>query len=220
MTTDQAPKPRWERRKEARPAELLAAALELFVERGFAGTRLDDVAARAGVSKGTLYLYFQNKEDLFKAVVRENIVRNLAEMRETMASFKGSYGELIALVIRQWWERVGNSNASGITKLMIAESGNFPEITRFYYDEVIEPSNRLFRSLLERGAEAGEFRPVDAENFVQVMMGPMVMLMLWKHSIGPCSHKPIDTEKYLAMYTEIALTALRPETSQPASRST
>ena len=67
-----AARPRWERRKEARPAELLAAALELFVEKGYAGTRLDDVAQRAGVSKGTLYLYFENKEDLFKAVVRES----------------------------------------------------------------------------------------------------------------------------------------------------
>ena len=84
---DSAPRaPRWERRKESRPAELIAAALDLFVERGFAATRLDEVAARAGVSKGTLYLYFDSKEDLFKAVIRETIVPLLSDFQRSMDS--------------------------------------------------------------------------------------------------------------------------------------
>src|SRR5262245_33517236 len=93
------PRPRWERRKEARPAELLSAALDLFVEKGYAGTRLDDVAARAGVSKGTLYLYFQNKEELFKAVVRENIVTALVETAQEMRDFDGPTAELLRNLI-------------------------------------------------------------------------------------------------------------------------
>src|SRR5262250_1916785 len=93
---------RWSRRKEARPEEITAAALELFVERGFANTRLDDVASRAGVSKGTLYLYFANKVELFKAVVREALVARLVEFRERIDHFQGSSFELLGLVFKTW----------------------------------------------------------------------------------------------------------------------
>ena len=95
--------PRWERRKDARPGELAAAALELFIERGFAATRLDDVAKRAGVSKGTLYLYFDSKEDLFKAVIREGYVAPLAEAEQFLATFEGSSSDLIREIFRRWW---------------------------------------------------------------------------------------------------------------------
>src|SRR5215813_6082104 len=97
------PRPRWERRKEARPAELLVAALELFVERGYASTRLDDVAAKAGISKGTLYLYFANKEELFKAVVREALVARLVEFKSQIGKFQGTSAELLRVVFRTWW---------------------------------------------------------------------------------------------------------------------
>src|SRR5512137_1714014 len=103
--TTPAARPRWERRKEARPAELLAAALELFVEKGYAGTRLDDVAQRAGVSKGTLYLYFENKEDLFKAVVRESVVTLISETADEIERFEGPSDALLEQVIRSWWAR-------------------------------------------------------------------------------------------------------------------
>src|SRR3954466_4267347 len=102
-------KPRWERRKDARPQELLAAALDLFVERGFASTRLEDVAKRAGVSKGTLYLYFTNKEELFKAVVRENIIPSIGEAEDAMATFEGSTADLFRYFINGWWERIINT---------------------------------------------------------------------------------------------------------------
>src|SRR3954469_7259386 len=114
-------KPRWERRKEARPQELLAAALDLFVERGFAATRLDDVAARAGVSKGTLYLYFANKEELFKAVVRESMLPALDEAEDLIKHHQGHSAALFEDIIMGWWERIGQSKVSGITKLIMAE---------------------------------------------------------------------------------------------------
>src|SRR3954462_6809689 len=100
-------KPRWERRKDARPQELLAAALDLFVERGFASTRLEDVAKRAGVSKGTLYLYFENKEELFKAVVRENIVPAIGAAEDVIAGFEGPSDELLRCVLFGMWDRIG-----------------------------------------------------------------------------------------------------------------
>jgi AcrR family transcriptional regulator len=203
-------RPRWERRKQARPAELLAAALALFVEKGYAGTRLDDVAARAGVSKGTLYLYFANKEELFKAVVRENIVRNIAEARQAATAYEGPTGELLAAMLRQWWERVGDTPASGITKLVLAESGNFPEIARFYVQEVIEPAHRLLAGVIERGIRRREFRRVDVPTFVRVLTAPMVMLMLWRHSFDACCHDTIDPRRYVAAHIDATLHALRP----------
>src|SRR5512142_2099140 len=111
------PKPRWERRKEARPAELLAAALELFVEKGYAGTRLEDVAHRAGVSKGTLYLYFENKEDLFKAVVRGNVLPVLQHGEKLVEALSGSSADLVRKLVRGWWELTGSTKIAGIPKL-------------------------------------------------------------------------------------------------------
>ncbi len=207
--TATATAPRWARRKQARPAELLAAALALFVEKGYAGTRLDDVAARAGVSKGTLYLYFANKEELFKAVVRENIVRNIAEARELVRTYEGDSAELLAHLMREWWRRIGDTPASGILKLVVSESGNFPEIARFYVDEVIDPAHRLLASVIERGMRRGDFRTVDAQTFVHVMTAPLVMLLLWRHSFGPCGQQPIDPQRYLAIHVDNTLRALR-----------
>ena len=125
------------RRKEARPGELLEAALDLFVEKGFAATRVEEVAARAGVSKGTLFLYFPSKLELFKAVVRHNIAGRFDEWRLTMEHFEGSSSELLRECFQVWWERIGATKASGITKLILSEAGNFPELAAFYRQEVI-----------------------------------------------------------------------------------
>lgn len=209
-TEANAAKPRWERRKEARPAELVSAALDLFVEKGYAGTRLEDVAARAGVSKGTLYLYFENKEELFKAVVRENIVARISQSADEALHFDGSSAELLRRLITTWWKEYGSSTAGGISKLMMAESGNFPEIARFFLDEVIEPWHRMLAAVIQRGAQRGEFRTIKPEMFARVVTGPLVMLSLWKHSFGVCSQQPIDANEYLATHLDIVLSALRP----------
>jgi TetR/AcrR family transcriptional regulator len=140
--------PRRERRKEARPGELLDAALDLFVEKGFSATRADEVAARAGVSKGTLFLYFQSKEDLFKAVVRENIANNFPTWEEELQTFNGSSADMLRYAMVSWWERIGKTRASGIAKLVMSEAQNFPEIAAFYQDEVIKPGNALIRRIL------------------------------------------------------------------------
>jgi AcrR family transcriptional regulator len=207
--TDTAARPRWERRKEARPAELAAAALDVFVEKGFACARLDDVAARAGVSKGTLYLYFENKEDLLKAVVRENIVERITRAADDLVRYEGATEPLLRELITRWWREFGSTSAGGLTKLMMAESGNFPEIARFYLDEVIEPWHRLLGAVLERGIRRREFRRVDVPTFVRVMSAPLAMLALWKHSFGPCSQQHIDPEHYIATLLDAFLVSLR-----------
>jgi AcrR family transcriptional regulator len=201
-------KPRWARRKDARPQELLAAALDLFVERGFAATRLDDVAAQAGVSKGTLYLYFTNKEDLFKAVVRNTVVPIIGEAEDMAGRFEGNSTELLRMIMYSWWERIGATKLSGITKLMMAESSNFPEVARFYHDEVIERANGMLYRAISRGIESGEFRKVDVQQATQVLVAPMLMLMMWKHSFNVCHIEPVDIPSYLACYIDLMLNGL------------
>lgn len=204
-------KPRWERRKDARPQELLAAALDLFVERGYAATRLEDVAARAGVSKGTLYLYFTNKEELFKAVVRENVVPVLGEAEGIVETYEGSSAQLFREIILGWWERIGNTKLSGITKLMMAESSNFPEVTQFYHDEVISRGNAMIVRMLERGIQRGEFRNIDVKQTMNIVCAPMLMLMMWKHAFNTCRVDPIDPENYLNSFIDLFLHGLLSE---------
>ncbi|AZP11276.1 TetR/AcrR family transcriptional regulator [Undibacterium parvum] len=197
-------KPRWERRKDARPQELLAAALDHFVERGFAATRLDDVARAAGVSKGTLYLYFCSKEELFKAVVRESVIPMIGEAEGMIGQFTGTSAELLRLLMTTWWDRIGNTKLSGLTKLMIAEAGNFPELARFYQEEVIDRGDKLITAMLERGMARGEVRPLDLEIAPRILIAPMIMMMIWKHSQGICQIEPDKLDAYLEQYIEMA----------------
>lgn len=202
---EQAPKR--ERRKQARPGELLDAALDLFVEKGFSATRADEVATRAGVSKGTLFLYFQSKEDLFKAVVRENIANKFPTWQEEFLTFEGSSADMLRYALTSWWERIGKTRASGITKLVMSEAQNFPEIAAFYQEEVIQPGNAMIRRILERGVQAGEFREMDLEQTVHIIVAPMIFLMMWKHSMGACaaSAKIVDPEQFIHMQVDVLL---------------
>ena len=175
---------RWKRRADARPAELLDAALHLFVERGYANTRLEDVAARAGVSKGTLYLYYANKEELFKAVVRAGLVSPLLQAREIIARFPGSSVELLELVVNGWWDLIGNTALSGIPKLIMAEARNFPEIARFYFEEVVQPGQATLTAVIQRGIDSGEFRQVDAMHAAHLLTAPFLLIGSWRTSIA------------------------------------
>ncbi len=202
-----------ERRKEARPGELLQAALELFVEKGFAATRVEEVAVRAGVSKGTLFLYFQSKEELFKAVVVENLSGRFTEWNQEFEAFEGSTADMLRYCMRVWWERVGSTPASGLTKLMMSEGANFPELAEFYRREVVQPGHALLRRILRRGIERGEFAPVDVDHAIYAVIAPMTFLMLWKHSNAICvdGETQIDPDRYLALQAEIVLRGLGPQ---------
>jgi AcrR family transcriptional regulator len=208
--------PRWERRKESRPAELLAAALDCFVERGFAATRLDDVAARAGVSKGTLYLYYAGKDELFMAVVRENIIPLIDEFRREVTVSSASSAELLSRFLLGWWQRAGETKLAGIAKLIIAEAGNFPDVARFFHEEVTLQNHQLLAGIIERGIRSGEFRAVDTEAAAQLLLAPLVLRAIWNHSIQPCCadlcHVP--NERMLAAHLDMVLRGLNPSLSQ------
>lgn len=178
--------PARQRRKDARPQELRDAALALFVEQGFAATRIEDIAARAGVSKGTLYLYYASKEELFKAVVREHFSATISDGAVMLAQHQGTMAELLGYMMNRWWEKVGQGVAGGLTKVVMAEGRSLPELAQFYMDEVIEPTHRLLGSLIERGVASGEFRPMPITESVHVLIGPLLHMMLSEHSFGVC----------------------------------
>ncbi|HSC62888.1 MAG TPA: TetR/AcrR family transcriptional regulator [Caldimonas sp.] len=200
-----------QRRKLERPRELLDAALDLFVEKGFAATRSEEVAARAGVSKGTLYLYYPSKEELLKEVIRQNVVNQIAEGVEIVRAFEGSSSELLAHMMRLWWERVGETRASGILKLMMSEVRNFPEIAQFYVDEVTQPCDRMLAEIVERGVGRGEFRPVNVADVVHALIGPLLFLVMNKHSLGACAAvAKLDPLPIIEAHIDLVLHGLEP----------
>lgn len=191
------------RRKEARPSELLAAALELFVEKGFAATRLEDVASRAGVAKGTLYLYYENKEALFKAVIQEGVIPVIVENEAIAAQHRGSNFDLMQILLANWWTKIGQTAYAGIPKLMVAEARNFPDLARFYYQNVINRGRALV------GMESGEFRKMDVETTIDVVIAPILMLLIWRYSMNCCENSEVHPETYLQIHMDLLRHGLR-----------
>ena len=203
------------RRKEARPQELLQAALELFVEHGFAASRIEEVAQRAGVSKGTLYLYYASKEELFKAVVRHNLSTLIAEGEEAARQFEGSSSALLSFLLHAWWDRVGNTPAAGIHKIVLAEVRNFPELAQFYTDEVIIPADRLFCGCVQRGIDRGEFRPMPLHEVAHALIAPLIFMAVHRHSFGCCPVQGVDIDPAAMLDTHLDLVLRGLEVRQP-----
>ena len=197
-----------QRRKQARPQELLEAALTLFDEKGFAATRAEEVAQRAGVSKGTLYLYYPSKEELLKAVIAHYLSARIAATTEQVRKIDGPMAPVLREMLVDWWQQTYASPASGTFKLIISEVRNFPEIAEFYTREVIEPGHQLVGTILRRGIASGEFRAVDVESAVHSLLLPMVMLCTYKHALGACTQHSIDAQKFIAGHVELVLAGL------------
>ena len=202
------PAPRWQRRSDARPAELLDAALAVFVEKGFAATRLDDVARRAGVSKGTVYRYFSCKEELLKALVQNAIVPELEHVEALARDHDWTHRELLVKMLSTMWRAIVLSPLSGIPKLMLSEAGNFPELARFFLDTVIQRHWSLLRGVMEQGMARGEFRQLPADLVVRGIVAPMMLAVFWKHSFMPLEETPLDVERYLAVALDMSLAGL------------
>lgn len=198
---------RWARRKDARPAELTAAALDLFVERGFKATRLDDVAARAGVTKGTLYLYFKNKEDLLTAVVRDSVLPNLARAEEMVGAHQGPIADLIRKLLFFWWDNVGGTRIGGLPKLMFAEAANFPELAQVFLG-VFGRGQTLLTQLIQRGIDKGEFRPCDPRYVARLIVAPMIFLTIWNRSLVAHEPQPLDNRTFLETHADLLLNGL------------
>lgn len=201
--------PRWRRRKDARPGELLDAALQVFVERGYSATRLDDVARRAGVTKGAMYLYFENKEALFKAMVRDRIVTSIAQTEQLLQDHQGSAREMLVLLLERWWQRVVEGPLSGMAKLVIGEVGTFPDLARFYHDEVISRNMKLFEHALRLGMARGEFRRMDPAMTVRLAIAPMLTAALWQHTFARCVEgEQFEPRRFFEAHVEVFLAGL------------
>lgn len=199
---------RWTRRKDARPAEILDAALDLFIEKGFAGTKMEDIARRAGVTAGTIYRYYPGKEDMLKAVITNSLVISIEEGEQIFAACQGNARERLALVVRGWWQLVGATRASGVSKLMLSEAGNFPELARYHREAVIERGEKMIASAIQYGISTGEFRPQPLDIAVKLVVAPVVMAMLWKNAPGVCTTENLDFERYLEAVIETLLFGL------------
>jgi AcrR family transcriptional regulator len=213
LRRESGPNPRWRRRKDARPAEILDAALAEFVERGYSAARLDDIARRAGVSKGTLYLYFASKEALFKAMARHKLLPTVEAVEELFRNHSGTARALVADILRIRWERFFNSATSGIPKLVMSEAGNFPDLARWYHEEIITRANATLVLAIERGIEQGEFRALDVSRTVYLAIAPLLMACLWKHSFMRAVELSFSPNEYIENWID---TFLRGIEARPA----
>ncbi|MCF8531391.1 MAG: TetR/AcrR family transcriptional regulator [Reyranella sp.] len=199
------------RRPADRASEIAMAALELFVTRGFAATKLADVARAAAVSKGLPYLYFKNKEELFKAVITEAIGGPLAEATEMIDRFEGSSEDLLRGLIAGF--RVfEESPAGGVVKLILAEAGNFPDVARFFCTHFDARGRHLFARVLRRGTESGEFAPIaDIETTAIVIVQPLAMFSVWRRSLAPFdASNNLTSDRFYEAHLDFVLKSLRP----------
>lgn len=195
--------PRWRRRKEARPQEIVAAAMDIFAERGFAAAKLEEVAARAGVSKGTLYLYFPSKDELFKAVIRAAILPNLQQAEALVAAAGGPCFLVLERLLRMVARLIATTRMAVIPRLVIAEAGNFPELAAFYHREVIRRGFSVLAALLRRGIDNGEFRLVEVDPTVRLIVAPLLMSAVWRTSFdGVDGEPPLDVTALMEIHID------------------
>ncbi|HEU0204509.1 MAG TPA: TetR/AcrR family transcriptional regulator [Burkholderiaceae bacterium] len=206
------------RRKHARPRELLIAALDLFIEKGFAATRTEEIAARAGVSKGTLYLYFDSKEDLLSDLIAQRFFCQFPfERRDSTEARAGL--DLLRDVVIAWRSTLIEGHAGGVVKLVFTEVHNFPGLAEFWVREVMTPTRVLVSSIVQRGIERSEFRAVDPDLVVNALVLPIIATCLHRHAIGPyvpCEFIAAD-QQALGRYFELVLEGLM---DRPAERMT
>jgi AcrR family transcriptional regulator len=203
-------------RKTDRRNEILVAAFEEFAAKGYADTRIEDVARRAEIAKGTIYLYFKNKELLFRAVLRSLIHNTFEEVEEFVRSFPGSADTLLHnILLRQYTELVKSSRFHSMLRLLIAESSRFPELSDIYLREIVQPGVAAIKLLIERGTASGEFRESRVIDFPQILIAPAVLAIVWQLTLG--DRKKIDLDAYMKAHLELVLHGLRAPQSQNAT---
>jgi len=200
---------RWQRRKDARPTELLDAALSVFFEKGFAAARLDDIATRAGVSKGTVYLYFNSKEDVFEALVRAIPQANVEQVRAVAADTSVPADQLLERVMRFVGSMLHDERMMKFPRLIIAEAGNFSRLAETYKREVIARGVAILSAIVERGIIEGHFREVDAKRAAYAALAPLLFVALWRTTFERFDETPLDAEAFINQHIETFLRGLR-----------
>ena len=199
------PSPRRREQKLHRQEEILAAAFEVFAAHGYEATRIDEVARQAGIAKGTIYLYFRDKEQLFRAVVRSLVQKRFDAIA---GSFQGTAEQLLReLLSRMYSQVVRNEKVRSIVRLLIAEGGRFPQLTEIYHREIIAPGMKAMRQVLMQGIASGEFRKTAAVEFPQLLAAPGVLAIVWRLLHGE-RHR-LDLDAYSKAHLEFVLDSLR-----------
>ena len=200
--------PRWRRRKQARPGEIIAAALAVFSEKGFAGARLEDIAARAGISKGALYLYFATKEDLFHAVVAEAFAPNLVAVRQAAEGFDGAFADLARFLVPRLARIAADAGIGGVLKMVIGESRNFPTLAKVWHDALVSPALATVAGLIERAQSKGEVKPGDARIYALGLIAPVVLGVIWGETFAPVGAPAFDLDAIARQHVETALAGM------------
>lgn len=200
-TVTQSPKRR--RRKEARPGEIIDAGLKEFALNGLAATRLEDVAKRAGIAKGTIYRYFDSKEDLFVAAVRSRIVLSIADADAAIDHFKGPTDDLLRLVLRKIYAEFVGTDTSALMRIMISEGNRFPNLVKLYHTEAISKGVAILTRIMERGVSRGEFRKGPAANEPRIIIAPAIMAALWQVTFQ--THDPLPIDRFIEAHIDTLL---------------
>jgi AcrR family transcriptional regulator len=200
--------PKWQRRADDRPREICAAALEVFAEKGFAAAKLDEIARRAGVSKGTLYLYFTDKQELFRAVVKGSIAPNIDAITSAVSALDAPLSDILRMFLDGFAEREARLPVGAVAKIVIGESRNFPELARVWHDEVASKAIGALASIVERAQERGEVRAGDPRHYAFSLVGPMVLGALWRATLVPAGGQPLDLAALAKQHAETVLHGL------------
>jgi len=204
-------KPKWRRRKEERPGDIVAAALQIFAEKGFAGAKVEEIATRAGLSKGAVYLYFPTKEDLFRAVVQQAVLPNIDALARPLADQDGPFADRLRALLPRFAELLTVLPLGAVAKMVIGESRNFPELARVWHDEIVQRAVGILASRIEAAQAAGEVRPGDPRTHVFSIIGPMVMGILWRETLTPVGGADIDLPAIARQHVETVLAGLLAE---------
>ena len=198
--------PRFQRRKEDRPDEITQAALAAFAENGYAATRVDEVAKKAGVSKGLLYLYFKTKEDLFKAVIRSFLSPRIEALISNIEESDLSATEFVRGPFLTFAKALPRSPAKVLVRLMIAEGPKHPDLTAWYWENVVSKALNALRTLIRRGVDNGEFRKSALDEFPQLLVAPVFFSLIW--TIVFKAHADLDTDRFIEAHVEMVLESI------------
>jgi len=202
--------PKFRRRKADRPNEIVEAALSVFVERGFAAARLDDIAARAGVSKGAIYLYFATKEDIFRAVVDQAFSPSMEVMRDIVGAHPGPFPELIRAIAAHMAGVVERTPLGGVAKMVIGEARNLPELARIWRQEVVEPSLDALAAAIQAAQGRGEVRAGDPRAFALQFAAPLIVGVIWRETFVPIGAPAFDMPTLVRQHADTFLRGVRP----------
>ncbi|MBR7618805.1 TetR/AcrR family transcriptional regulator [Phenylobacterium sp. 20VBR1] len=205
-----AGQPKFRRRKADRPDEIVAAAFEVFGEKGFAAARLDDIAARAGVSKGAIYLYFATKEDIFQAVVEQGVAPNLQNLAALAAANPQNFPDLLRGVARMMAHMASTTPLGGIIKMVVGEARNFPELARVWHDRLIVPALGTLTAVIAAAQARGEVQPGDPRLYAVSLISPLLVGVIWRETFTPIGAEPFDLAGLMEQHVETLLRGMVP----------